>query len=519
MDALEGIHIDRGGLQVALSHVRNDDALVVIPAAQRGILRLVKPAAQHLIGGVILHFRLEPPRAGRVAEANLVRAVVGGHGPPVGAGESHGVPVVVWAVLFRGRPGEGLQGVEIIDRVRLRPAVVIGPDFIAVAGQTQRQRGSSLYAAQGPGGRLGGGSGEGSGLLIHGEAFGHGLEDVGLYGSIGVAGDILRLPLNAHLVAAAVRGVIVIVLDVVLPMPDMGDGALYLDPALADQIVRLCPGILVLSVYRQRGAGAVAGLPEVAALRPLPRLQGDIEVPTFSIAAVDREVSQARRCANRIGPVLHVQGQVQSLVVHIPVVNGLLIAVVIAVKVQIVVDGLVVEDVIAAVVVPQSHHIVAALPLQVVPAVLLIHAAHQHDVIRVDLDQEVEGPCLQGPLRGQTVHLALLLQPGELGPGDGGRSLSAFRGVVDRGLGRVHGLLGKVFHAVVPPAGAPLGIGGTGPRPPRCRPRRPEAPPIALASSSLRDFGCGFCVSPSPKARGIPAILRRPVARRSREVE
>ena len=32
--------------------------LVVIPAAQRGILRLVKPAAQHLIGGVILHFRL-----------------------------------------------------------------------------------------------------------------------------------------------------------------------------------------------------------------------------------------------------------------------------------------------------------------------------------------------------------------------------------------------------------------------------------------------------------------------------
>ena len=105
----------------------------------------------------------------------------------------------------------------------------------------------------------------------------------------------------------------------------------------------------------------------------------------------------------------------------------------------------------------------AALPLQVVPAVLLIHAAHQHDVIRVDLDQEVEGPCLQGPLRGQTVHLALLLQPGELGPGDGGRSLSAFRGVVDRGLGRVHGLLGKVFHAVVPPAGAPLGIGGTGP--------------------------------------------------------
>ena len=35
----------------------------------------------------------------------------------------------------------------------------------------------------------------------------------------------------------------------------------------------------------------------------------------------------------------------------------------------------------------------------------------------------------------------------------------------------------------------------------------------------LTRFRMRLLVSPSPKARGMPAILRRPVARRSREVE
>lgn len=57
-----------------------------------------------------------------------------------------------------------------------------------------------------------------------------------------------------------------------------------------------------------------------------------------------------------VDPVLHVQRQIQLSIRHIPVINGLLYGVVIAEEIAAVIDGVVAEDVIAAIVVPQGHH-------------------------------------------------------------------------------------------------------------------------------------------------------------------
>lgn len=89
-----------------------------------------------------------------------------------------------------------------------------------------------------------------------------------------------------------------------------------------------------------------------------PCAAGNIEVAAVHIIAVDRIVPQTARLrqVDPAPPVLHIQRQIQILIRHIPVINGLLYGVVIAEEIAAVIDGVIAEDVIAAVVVPQGHY-------------------------------------------------------------------------------------------------------------------------------------------------------------------
>ena len=147
--------------------------------------------------------------------------------------------------------------------------------------------------------------------------------------------------------------------------------------------------------------------------------------------------------------ILYIQRQVQPVLRHIPVENCFLITVVVAVEVQVVVNDGVIDQVIAAVRIAQSHKIVATLAFQVIPTVFLIHAAHQHDLlwVHIHLHKIVEGPGLQRTLRGKPLHFPLLFQPGQLRAGDVGGGFSAVRAVVVGGFLPVHGALGILFHA------------------------------------------------------------------------
>ena len=94
-------------------------------------------------------------------------------------------------------------------------------------------------------------------------------------------------------------------------------------------------------------------------IRHDPCAGGDIEVTAVHIVAVDGIVAGlviGVVVVDLVDPVLHIQRQIQLSVRHIPVVNGLLHGVVIAEEIAAVIDGVVAEDVVAAVIVPQGHN-------------------------------------------------------------------------------------------------------------------------------------------------------------------
>ena len=90
-----------------------------------------------------------------------------------------------------------------------------------------------------------------------------------------------------------------------------------------------------------------------------PCAGGDVEIAAVHIIAVDGIVAGlviGVVVVDLVDPVLHIQRQVQSLVRHVPVINGLLYGVVIAEEIAAVIDGVIAEDVVAAVIVPQGHY-------------------------------------------------------------------------------------------------------------------------------------------------------------------
>ena len=142
---------------------------------------------------------------------------------------------------------------------------------------------------------------------------------------------------------------------------------------IVQRLEALLPGsnIFVLQglgepVYRKDGAGIIAGIPfpvTVTAMgrhvRHDPCAAGNIEVAAVHIIAVDGIVAGlviGVVVVDLVDPVLHIQRQIQILIRHIPVINGLLYGVVIAEEIAAVIDGVIAEDVIAAVVVPQGHY-------------------------------------------------------------------------------------------------------------------------------------------------------------------
>ena len=90
-----------------------------------------------------------------------------------------------------------------------------------------------------------------------------------------------------------------------------------------------------------------------------PCAGGDVEIAAVHIIAVDGIITGLalfRVVVDLVDPVLHIQRQIQILIRHIPVINGLLYGVVIAEELAAVIDGVIAEDVVAAVIVPQGHY-------------------------------------------------------------------------------------------------------------------------------------------------------------------
>ena len=94
-------------------------------------------------------------------------------------------------------------------------------------------------------------------------------------------------------------------------------------------------------------------------IRHDPCADGNVEIAAVHIIAVDGIVTGlviGVVVVDLVVPVLHIQRQIQILIRHIPVINGLLYGVVIAEELAAVIDGVIAEDVVAAVIVPQGHY-------------------------------------------------------------------------------------------------------------------------------------------------------------------
>ena len=215
--------------------------------------------------------------------------------------------------------------------------------------------------------------------------------------------------------------------------------------------------------HRQGAAGAVGGAPGDAAIVQhlvFPAGQRDIQVPPLPVVPQGKGV---------IAPVLQVEGQVQAHLPDIPVVEGLGVPKEVpGGKAGVAFGQLIIEDVIAAVLIAQAHHPVAAASVQGKPALLLFGQAGPPQLHRrcVRLIEQVELPQLQHPVRGQVVHLPPPHQLLQFHVQDvGGGHIPAHRPVGD-GLGVLHDLLHIVLHAGIP-AGAGLfrlrrRVGGAG---------------------------------------------------------
>ena len=114
---------------------------MVIPTAQRGILRLVKPASQGLIGefGVVHLFRYQPNLTVGAGKGHRL-SILPGCQAPVGPSQGH-CRTFRWAgARLRGLPGAPCQAVEVVYSVVPGPAVVIDAGLPAVPGEAEGQR-------------------------------------------------------------------------------------------------------------------------------------------------------------------------------------------------------------------------------------------------------------------------------------------------------------------------------------------------------------------------------------------
>ena len=160
--------------------------------------------------------------------------------------------------------------------------------------------------------------------------------------------------------------VVALVYAVLTPFPDLL-GVVHRREAHALRIGDLSLQRPIVIAHHDLGAGIIRRGPGIGPgpfHSPLrrghdPGIAGDIEVTAVHIVAVDGIVAGlviGVVVVDLVDPVLHIQRQIQLSVRHIPVVNGLLHGVVIAEEIAAVIDGVVAEDVVAAVIVPQGHH-------------------------------------------------------------------------------------------------------------------------------------------------------------------
>ena len=170
-------------------------------------------------------------------------------------------------------------------------------------------------------------------------------------------------------IAVFVSGGVEIITEVgaVLVQPPDPAGVVHRREAHALRIGDLSLQRPIVIAHHDLGAGIVYRGPGIGPdrfLSPLrrghdPGIAGNVEVTAVHIVAVDGIVAGLaifRVVVDLVDPVLHIQRQIQILIRHIPVINGLLYGVVIAEEITAVIDGVIAEDIIAAVTVPQGHY-------------------------------------------------------------------------------------------------------------------------------------------------------------------
>ena len=262
-------------------------------------------------------------------------------------------------------PAVNVSGPGAVQRTELRLAV-----FLLHRVGDRKIRGTPVHLRpvggghRSPGGRAGGGK-----ALRRREALRHEVHHLRLDEDVGIVADAQIRPQSPDPPAAVPIGggvkVVPLVYAVLPPFPDL--------LGIVQRLEALLPGsnIFVLQglgepVYRKDGAGIIAGIPfpvTVTAMgrhvRHDPCAAGNIEVAAVHIVAVDGIITGLaifRVVVDLVDPVLHIQRQIQILIRHIPVINGLLYGVVIAEELAAVIDGVIAEDVVAAVIVPQGHY-------------------------------------------------------------------------------------------------------------------------------------------------------------------
>ena len=263
-------------------------------------------------------------------------------------------------------PAVNVSGPGAVQRTELRLAV-----FLLHRVGDRKIRGAPVHLRPvGGGHRSPGGCAGGGKALRRREALRHEVHHLRLDEDMHVIADAQIRPQSPDPPAAVPVGggveVVALVYAVLTPFPDLL-GVVHRREAHTLRIGDLSLQRTLVIAHHDLGAGIVYRGPGIGPdrfLSPLrrghdPGIAGDIEVTAVHIVAVDRIITGLalfRVVVDLVDPVLHIQRQIQISIRHIPVVNGLLHGVVIAEEIAAVIDGVIAENIVAAVVVPQGHY-------------------------------------------------------------------------------------------------------------------------------------------------------------------